>query len=118
MNLIQLIECQPSIWDTRSREYYNKVAKKKAWIQIGEDFDETFNDDEFIAKWSNLRIQYRWYATRAKNKLRKEPPTWKYFNALSFLSGCETSAIKPAKDSTTNDESMVGDGKESRFTKM
>lgn len=82
-NLIHLIKSHPTIWNSEHNKYSDKTTRKYAWKQIAEYFHGMFHVDEVVAKWSNLRIQYRWYAVRAKNKT--QPPKWKYFKALSFV---------------------------------
>lgn len=41
---ITAIQERPVIWDSRLREYSNKIAKRKAWEEINELFNAEFGE--------------------------------------------------------------------------
>lgn len=41
---IDEVESRPTIWDSRSDKYSNKIEKKKAWAEICNKFIENFTN--------------------------------------------------------------------------
>lgn len=90
--LIAAVEDYPCIWNAGEEMYHNKSARENAWQTIGDIFNGKYDTSDMSAKWSNLRIQYRTAAARAKSKSGQgvvENPKWKYFSALSFVGRAE-----------------------------
>ncbi|XP_075149547.1 uncharacterized protein LOC142223552 [Haematobia irritans] len=90
--LITFVESQPCLWNAGDEGYHNKMLRDNAWKSICEGFEDKFSQIDVNAKWTNLRIQYRGYAARAKTKSGQgyvEQPKWKFFNAMSFVGRVE-----------------------------
>ncbi|XP_073828453.1 uncharacterized protein [Musca autumnalis] len=86
LKLISLVEKQTCLWNAAYEGYTNKTIRDKCWQHISEEFDKKYTPDDLKAKWTNLRIQYRGYASRSKTK---SPPKWRYFNLMDFVGRAE-----------------------------
>lgn len=92
--LISCVECVPMLWNARDLKYRNKIERQSAWKQMSEnEFDKKFNDNELMAKWSNMRIQYRsYFAKYRKSKSGQgasESAKWKFYDAMDFVGRAE-----------------------------
>lgn len=92
--LISCVECLPMLWNAKDEKYRNRIERQSAWKQMSEaDFDNKFTVDEIMAKWSNMRIQYRsYFAKYRKNKSGQganEPVKWKFYGAMDFVGQAE-----------------------------
>lgn len=92
--LISCVECVPMLWNARDLKYRNKIERQSAWKQISEnEFDKKFTDNELMAKWSNMRIQYRsYFAKYRKGKFGQganEAVKWEFFDAMDFVGRAE-----------------------------
>lgn len=92
--LISCVECVPMLWNAKDEKYRNKIERQSAWKHISEtEFDSKFSDNELMAKWSNMRIQYRSYL--AKNRKTKsgqgtkDSIKWKFYEAKDFVGRAE-----------------------------
>lgn len=94
--LIECVEGYPMLWNAKDIKYRNKVDRQSAWKEMESNvFDGKFSAGEIMAKWSNMRIQYRSYDA----KIRKtksgqgavEQVRWKFFNAMDFVGRAEAS---------------------------
>lgn len=86
------------MWDARDSQYRNKHARTKLWNEISEnEFDSKFRGVELLAKWFNVRIQFRSYAgKKPKSGQSASPPiNWKFFAAMLFVghAECEQTAL-------------------------
>lgn len=90
--LISLVELKCCLWNAVDEGYHNKMMRDNAWRHIAESFEGKFSQTDLNAKWTNLRIQYRSYAARAKTKSGQgcvETPKWKFFSAMGFVGRAE-----------------------------
>lgn len=84
--LIYLVENEKCLWDSRDKDYHNKIVRKSAWQNINDEFEGKYTNSDLNAKWTNLRIQYRGYAGRAKLKSGTlKCPKWKFYTAMHFI---------------------------------
>lgn len=86
--LISFVEAEKCLWDASDEAYHNKTLRDRAWKYIADKFEEKYSVTDLTAKWTNLRIQFRGYASRAKTKSGQgtvEIPKWKFYNALQFV---------------------------------
>ncbi|XP_055524911.1 uncharacterized protein LOC129718289 isoform X3 [Wyeomyia smithii] len=88
--LISCVKYLPVLWNVREKKYRNKIARQNAWKKISENaFDRKFNDSELMAKWANMRIQYRSYFTKyGKTKSGhgdNNPVKWKFYETMHFI---------------------------------
>lgn len=82
------------LWNAKDEKYRNKIERQSAWKHISEaDFDGKFNDTELMAKWSNMRIQYRSYFSKYRKTKSGQgasaPVKWKFYEALDFVGRAE-----------------------------
>lgn len=92
--LISCVECMPMLWNAQDEKYRNKTERQSAWKHISEtDFDGKFKESEIMAKWSNIRIQYRsYFAKYRKTKSGQgasEQVKWKFYEAMDFVGRAE-----------------------------
>lgn len=88
--LISCVECMPVLWNAKDEKYRNKIERQSAWKQVSEiEFGSKYTDSELMAKWSNIRIQYRSYYTKChKTKSGQgvnEQVKWKFYEAMYFI---------------------------------
>lgn len=96
-DIFKLISCVKSVkmlWNAKDEKYRNKIERKSAWKQISDaDFDRKFSDTELMAKWTNMRIQYRsYFAKYRKTKSgqgKDESIKWKFYEAMDFVDSAE-----------------------------
>lgn len=78
------------LWNPNNKKYRNKIERQSAWKQMSDaDFDNKFTDDQLVAKWSNMRIQYRSYFAKYREKKSGDTIKWKYYEAMSFVDRAE-----------------------------
>lgn len=102
--LIACVHAHPTLWDASNSQYRHKNQRKKLWYQLSKNvFHSKFAGAELIAKWSNLRIQFRSYANKKpKSDNATAPPiNWKFFAAMQFI-GLETMECKQTADTESN----------------
>lgn len=92
--LITCVELVPMLWNAKDEKYRNKFERQSAWKHMSEvDFEGKFSDSELLAKWSNIRIQYRsYYSKYQKTKSGQEtdePVKWKFYEAIDFVGRAE-----------------------------
>ena len=88
------VECLPMLWNALDEKYRNRIERQTAWKVMSEvDFDHKFNENELMAKWTNIRIQYRSYFSRNRKtksgQEANEPVKWKFYEAMDFIGRAE-----------------------------
>lgn len=86
--LITCVQEHSALWDAGDIQYRNKHERTKLWNEMSEnEFGSKLRGTELLAKWSNLRIQYRSYATKKRKYGQAAPPPihWKFFSAMQFV---------------------------------
>lgn len=88
--LIHAVETKPELWKCSDPGYKNRTKKDAAWRDIEENvFHRIIKTTEISAKWSNLRVQYKSYAAKYKNRPsgsgRSQIAKWKFFDAMNFV---------------------------------
>lgn len=94
--LIECVEGLPVLWNAKHSKYRNKIDRQAAWKDMVFDvFDEKFSAAEIMAKWSNMRIQYRSYDAKIRKTKSGQGAMdvvkWKFFNAMEFVDRAEAS---------------------------
>lgn len=95
--LIGCVELVPMLWNAKDEKYRNKIERTSAWNQMSEIyFENKFSGSELLAKWSNVRIQYRGYFTKyhkTKSGQGADEPVeavkWKFYEAMGFVGRAE-----------------------------
>lgn len=90
--LIACVEVRPPLWNAGNMKYKNRIERTKLWNEISEtEFDTKYNGNELLARWSNVRMQYRSYLSKkTKSGQEAEPPiNWKFFSSMSFVGRME-----------------------------
>lgn len=94
LKLIASVEVEECLWNAGNSDYKNKLKRMELWRQISErDFNSTYTADDLLAKWTNIRIQFKTQA--AKKKVTKsgqgvEPKReWKFYQAMKFVEQAE-----------------------------
>lgn len=99
--LISSVEAVPILWNAANPRYKNKIERQNAWMELSENtFDGKFTSDILLAKWSNLRIQYRGYLAKMKTKSGQAaatPPPWKFFSSMEFVGRTEAEQTAPTE---------------------
>lgn len=88
--LISAVETKCELWKSNHELYKNKTKKDAAWRDISENvFDGKLSSTELNTKWSNLRVQYKSYASKYKSKPSgsgfESISKWKFFDCMSFI---------------------------------
>lgn len=94
--LISCVREHSALWDTRDSQYRNKHERSKLWDEISEnEFYSKFEGAELVAKWSNLRIQFRSYAAKKRKSGQATPPPiyWKFYAAMQFIASTESNLV-------------------------
>lgn len=107
--LISLVEEKQCLWDASFDGYHNKGLRESAWYNISEHFNLKYATTDLNAKWTNLRIQYRGYASRNKTKSGQgtvEVPKWRFYNAMSFVGRAEDRQTQETISNLLDDESV------------
>ncbi|XP_065213222.1 transcription factor Adf-1-like [Planococcus citri] len=100
LNLIQLVQDNPCIWD-RSHPLHNCANHVKAvWADIAEKVDSSV--DKAKAKWKNLRDCYRFQLYKKIDAIERGDPKaadmiWPYYVEMSFLQDHMYRKATPAK---------------------
>ncbi|KAJ2945256.1 hypothetical protein O0L34_g9328 [Tuta absoluta] len=95
--LILKVQVRPCLWDMSDKSYSDRLAKRLAWEQIAQEFNEDWSSytskkknettDDLTKKWKHLRDYY----VREKKKLNLRSGSaapkriTPYFEMLSFL---------------------------------
>lgn len=103
--LITCVESRPALWNPGDGKYKNRVERTKLWNEISEnEFVSKYDGSQLLNKWSNVRIQYRSYASK-KTKSGQEaeaPINWKFFSSMAFVGRTE------AEQTSTTESNLVG----------
>ncbi|KAJ6632855.1 hypothetical protein Bhyg_16428 [Pseudolycoriella hygida] len=95
--LISCVKCTPPLWNAKQKRY-----RQVLWKDLSKNaFEGKFTDNELIAKWANLRIQYRSNKKLKSNQGSTDLVTWKFFDAMSFVDHTEN---KQSSNSVNVDE--------------
>lgn len=89
--LISCVEVHEQLWNA---QYRNKTERTSIWQTISQvDFENRFNEHDLLAKWTNIRIQFRGYAAKAKKTKSGQGSSsatlWKFFSAMQFIDEAE-----------------------------
>lgn len=92
--LILCVEHHPCLWNPKLKDYKNRNVRDAAWKEIRDIFDEKFSVDELNAKWANLRIQFKSYAskvrkTKSGQAVVDQQVHWRFFKPMLFIQSCE-----------------------------
>lgn len=90
--LISRVKYVPMLWNAKDKKYRNKVERQAAWKLISKvDFNGRFKVSELVAKWSNLRIQYRSYCLKRQESTSGHGANiqWKFFEPMNFVDRAE-----------------------------
>lgn len=69
IKLIESVEMKPELWKCNHVAYKNRNKKDSAWRDIEENvFNSVIRVQDIQTKWNNLRVQYKSYAAKYKNK--------------------------------------------------
>lgn len=95
LTLIAAVESEDFLWNTANKDYKNRNLRHTVWTEISENtFNKEYDVAELQAKWSNLRIQFKFYHSKAKptkfdQEARDNIVSWKYYGHMMFLAGAE-----------------------------
>lgn len=92
--LISCVEVNEQLWNASHSQYRNKIERTSIWQTISQtDFENRFNEHDLLAKWTNIRIQFRDYAAKAKKTKSGQGASsatkWKFFSAMQFIDKAE-----------------------------
>ncbi|XP_055525843.1 uncharacterized protein LOC129718788 isoform X1 [Wyeomyia smithii] len=88
--LIAAVESRQLLWNSSHKDHMCKIMREEAWQEIAAEFDGKFDTDQLVAKWYNLRIQFKAYFAARKKRFTAggtDRTTWKYFMPLMFIAG-------------------------------
>ncbi|CAH1106913.1 unnamed protein product [Psylliodes chrysocephalus] len=114
--LITCVESVPMLWYAKDRKYCNKVERVAAWQHMSEvDFNSKFTDADLIAKWSNIRIQYRsYFAKSRKTKFcqgAQEEVKWKFYQVMNFIGRAEEEQTTDTISNLATEDEILTDSK-------
>lgn len=95
LNLIASVESQDFLWNAGHKDYKNRTLRNKVWQEMSENiFHKEYDAAELQAKWSNLRIQFKSYHTKAKQTksgqaAKDNTVSWKYYSHMMFVAAAE-----------------------------
>lgn len=112
--LISCVEVNEQLWNASHPQYRNKIERSSIWKSISEiDFESKFNESELLAKWTNIRIQFRGYAAKAKKTKSGQGAStatkWKFFSAMQFVDTAEENQSSHCESNLSLTESDLGD---------
>lgn len=116
--LISSVEVNEQLWNASHPQYRNKTERTSIWQTISQiDFDNRFNEHDLLAKWTNIRIQFRGYAAKAKKTKSGQGATsatkWKFFSAMQFIDKAEEDQLSQCESNLsfthTESSSELGD---------
>ncbi|XP_060881404.1 uncharacterized protein LOC132952911 [Metopolophium dirhodum] len=68
LQLIQLYEQNPILWDAQNAQHFNKNLKNDAWLSIANQMDE--DEDIVRKKMNSLNGSFRREKSKTKNSMR------------------------------------------------
>lgn len=94
LKLIACVELEECLWNAGNPEYKNKIKRMGIWRQISDqEFDGAYTADDLLAKWTNIRIQFKTQATKKKatksGQATEAKRDWKYYQAMKFVEQAE-----------------------------
>lgn len=94
--LIACVEVHECLWNASNPDYKNKNIRNNLWREMAENnFDSTFGADDLLAKWTNMRIQFKSYAAKKKQTKSgqgvENKVAWKFYNSMMFIEKAEES---------------------------
>lgn len=94
LKLIGAVELEECLWNAGNCDYKNKIKRMCLWRDISErDFSGNYSADDLLAKWTNIRIQFKTQVS--KNKMTKSGQgteakrEWKFYQAMKFIEQAE-----------------------------
>lgn len=90
--LISCVEVLPMLWNASNEKYRNKIERQSAWKNMSElDFESRFTGEELLAKWNNIRIQYRSYLSKKtkSGQAAQDHIKWKFYPVMEFVGRAE-----------------------------
>uniref|UniRef100_A0A915D604 MADF domain-containing protein n=1 Tax=Ditylenchus dipsaci TaxID=166011 RepID=A0A915D604_9BILA len=94
--LCECVEEKSVLWDPSHPEHHLAGPKMSAWLKIDEAFKNVFEDET----WTSINTTHRTTKNRVQGKTgdgtEDTEPTWKFWNATSFLR-----SMKPVTDIQT-----------------
>ncbi|XP_014281774.1 uncharacterized protein [Halyomorpha halys] len=116
IQLIELYETNPALWDIKSPDYKDKNKKNKIYEEIGTRLGS--NGEEIQRKIHNLRNQVSQELRKMKSRKsgsgdEEYRGTWPYFNLLKFIIPMLTSSSVQSNSKRERDdsESVHAEGK-------
>lgn len=112
VKLISAVESQEALWNPSIKAYRNRSLRDSIWTSIAaNNLGGQFAVDEVVAKWSNLRVQFRSCETRLKTTksgqgANENSVHWKFFKSMLFISGAN---LEKAAESISNLEHQASD---------
>ncbi|XP_058467109.1 uncharacterized protein LOC131440029 isoform X2 [Malaya genurostris] len=109
MRLISAVHKRPLLWNSEHPDHVSKILRETAWQGIAQDeFEDQYDADQLIAKWNNLRIQFKAYWSKTKrSKARhdsgQKKVIWRYFRPMAFLAASSDSSLLKAVTEQTED---------------
>lgn len=110
--LIQAVEAKPELWKSSNPWYKNRTKKDAAWRDIEENvFNSIIKLSEITTKWNNLRVQYKSYAAKYKNKPsgsgRSQIAKWKHFDSMNFIGTGDDLSAETTISNLSNPVSVI-----------
>lgn len=106
LQLIDYVETHPCIWNKRLKEYHDKSIRDSAWREISDMFEDKFPTQDLTAKWTNLRIQFNSYSTKAKACKSGQGAGdyqvhWRFYKKMLFLKAADV------RETTTTESNFM-----------
>lgn len=99
LELIEVYHSLPALWNTKSKEYSNRIKKNEQYDELLQKYKEKYPEadkKQLISKLNSLRTNFRKELKKINDSERSgvgisdvvEPTLW-YFNEMKFLIGIE-----------------------------
>lgn len=92
--LIQYVQMEECLWHPNHINYKNKIIRSEKWHQIvKKDFHNVYDVSDLVAKWTNMRVQFRSYFVKEKQQKWEQNGehkiVWKFYNSMKFIANVE-----------------------------
>lgn len=101
--LIDAVQISGCLWDSANPLYSQRAARREKWNEISEDtFEGKFSPEEILAKWKNLRVQFRKNHLDAVTAKSGDLVTWRFYHKMLFLLATEDQVTSDSESNLVN----------------
>ncbi|XP_058812570.1 uncharacterized protein LOC131677055 isoform X1 [Topomyia yanbarensis] len=98
IKLIFAVRDKQLLWNPEHSDHMSKLKRDAVWKEIAHEvFDDQYEADQLVAKWNNLRIQFKSYWAKHRRSWADrggKQISWKYYKPMLFIAGNKRSSVK------------------------